>query len=56
MTAFAPSKRDRRLPALWAAIIGTVTAQHTGMLAARTAICGTRIIPLQIGEQIPHIC
>jgi len=38
------------------AIIGTVTAQHVGMLAARTAIGGTRIIPLQIGEQIPRIC
>jgi len=39
-----------------AAIIGTVTAKHVGMLAARTAIGGTRIIPLQIGEQIPRIC
>ncbi len=39
-----------------AAIIGTVTAQHPGMLAAKTAIGGTRIIPLQIGEQIPRIC
>ncbi len=39
-----------------AAIIGRVTAQHSGMLAARTAIGGTRIIPLQIGEQIPRIC
>ena len=39
-----------------AAIIGTVTAQHIGMLAAKTAIGGTRIIPLQIGEQIPRIC
>jgi hydrogenase expression/formation protein HypE len=38
------------------AIIGTVTAQHIGMLAARTTIGGTRIIPLQIGEQIPRIC
>lgn len=39
-----------------AAIIGTVTSQHIGMLAAKTAIGGTRIIPLQIGEQIPRIC
>jgi hydrogenase expression/formation protein HypE len=39
-----------------AAIIGTVTAQHPGMLAAKTGIGGTRIIPLQIGEQIPRIC
>ena len=35
---------------------GWVTAQHPGMLTARTAIGGTRIIPLQIGEQIPRIC
>jgi hydrogenase expression/formation protein HypE len=39
-----------------AAIIGSVTEKHAGMLAARTAIGGTRIIPLQIGEQIPRIC
>jgi hydrogenase expression/formation protein HypE len=39
-----------------AAIVGKVTSQHIGMLAARTAIGGTRIIPLQIGEQIPRIC
>jgi hydrogenase expression/formation protein HypE len=39
-----------------AAIIGRVTSTHPGMLAARTAIGGTRIIPLQIGEQIPRIC
>jgi hydrogenase expression/formation protein HypE len=39
-----------------AAIIGSVTAKHAGMLAATTAIGGTRIIPLQIGEQIPRIC
>ncbi len=39
-----------------AAIVGTVTEQHAGMLAARTTIGGTRIIPLQIGEQIPRIC
>jgi len=39
-----------------AAIIGTVTEKYVGMLAARTAIGGTRVIPLQIGEQIPRIC
>jgi hydrogenase expression/formation protein HypE len=39
-----------------AAIIGTVTSSHVGMLAAKTVIGGTRIIPMQIGEQIPRIC
>ena len=39
-----------------AAIIGAVTTRHIGILAARTAIGGTRVIPMQIGEQIPRIC
>ena len=39
-----------------AAIIGSVTSKHPGMLAAITAIGGTRNIPLEIGEQIPRIC
>jgi hypothetical protein len=38
------------------AAIVTVTAQPIGRLAARTAISGTRIIPLQIGEQTLRIC
>lgn len=39
-----------------AAIIGRVTAEHPGMLVARTAIGGTRVIPMQLGEQLPRIC
>ncbi len=39
-----------------AAIIGTVTDQHPGLLTARTAIGGTRVIPMQLGEQLPRIC
>jgi hydrogenase expression/formation protein HypE len=39
-----------------AAIIGQVTAQHAGMLVARTAIGGSRVIPMQLGEQLPRIC
>jgi hydrogenase expression/formation protein HypE len=39
-----------------AAIIGMVTDQHPGMLVARTAIGGTRVIPMQLGEQLPRIC
>lgn len=39
-----------------AAIIGEVTAQHPGMLVARTAIGATRVIAMQIGEQLPRIC
>jgi hydrogenase expression/formation protein HypE len=39
-----------------AAIIGEVTAQRPGLLLARTGIGGTRVIPMQIGEQLPRIC
>lgn len=39
-----------------AAIIGQVVAQHPGMLVARTGIGGTRVISMQIGEQLPRIC
>lgn len=39
-----------------AAIIGRITAQHPGMLAAKTPVGGTRIIAPQIGEQLPRIC
>ena len=39
-----------------AAIIGKVVAERAGMLTARTKIGGTRVIPMQIGEQLPRIC
>jgi hydrogenase expression/formation protein HypE len=39
-----------------AARIGHVTAQHAGMLVARTAMGANRVIPTQIGEQLPRIC
>jgi hydrogenase expression/formation protein HypE len=36
--------------------IGNVTAQHPRMLVARTAMGANRVIPTQIGEQLPRIC
>lgn len=39
-----------------AAIIGHVTAEHPGVVAARTGIGGTRIIDMMVGEQLPRIC
>ena len=39
-----------------AARIGTVTADHSGMLVARTAIGATRIVAPALGEQLPRIC
>ncbi|HEV2486242.1 MAG TPA: hydrogenase expression/formation protein HypE [Terracidiphilus sp.] len=39
-----------------AARIGQVTAEHKRMLVARTAMGANRVIPTQIGEQLPRIC
>jgi hydrogenase expression/formation protein HypE len=59
----APEAADRVLEALRAhplgrdaAVIGHVTAEHKGMLVARTAMGANRVIATQIGEQLPRIC
>ncbi|HEX4283569.1 MAG TPA: hydrogenase expression/formation protein HypE [Terracidiphilus sp.] len=59
----APEAADRVLAVLHAhplgrdaARIGHVTTQHPGMLVARTAMGANRVIPTQIGEQLPRIC
>lgn len=39
-----------------AAIIGEVVREHPGMLVARTTLGGTRVVDMQIGEQLPRIC
>jgi len=59
----APSSADAVLHAMRrhplgtaAAVIGTVVAERPGMLTAKTKIGGTRVIPMQIGEQLPRIC
>jgi hydrogenase expression/formation protein HypE len=36
--------------------IGTVTADHPGIVVARTGIGGTRVVDMQVGEQLPRIC
>lgn len=36
--------------------IGVVTRDHPGMVVARTAIGTTRVMTMQIGEQLPRIC
>jgi hydrogenase expression/formation protein HypE len=33
-----------------------VTDQHPGMVVARTGIGGSRVVDMQIGEQLPRIC
>jgi hydrogenase expression/formation protein HypE len=36
--------------------IGAVTAEHPGVVVARTGIGGTRVVDLPLGEQLPRIC
>ena len=36
--------------------IGTVVAEHPGVLVVRTGIGGTRVVDLPLGEQLPRIC
>ncbi len=39
-----------------AVILGRIVAGHPRVVALRTAIGGTRVVPLPIGEQLPRIC
>ena len=39
-----------------AAIIGTVTDEHPGLVFMKTRIGGTRIVDMLSGEQLPRIC
>jgi hydrogenase expression/formation protein HypE len=39
-----------------ARIIGTVTADHPGMVAMRTGLGTTRIVDMLSGDQLPRIC
>ena len=39
-----------------AAIIGEVVKAHPGLVTARTAIGGSRVIDTLVGEQLPRIC
>ena len=39
-----------------AAIIGHCVEDHPGMVVARTRIGATRLVDMQIGEQLPRIC
>lgn len=39
-----------------ASVIGTVTAEHPGIVTLRTALGANRIIDRPLGEQLPRIC
>jgi hydrogenase expression/formation protein HypE len=36
--------------------IGSCVEEHPRMVVARTALGGTRVVDLPIGEQLPRIC
>jgi hydrogenase expression/formation protein HypE len=64
LLAFVPADRaDEVLAAMrahpngtGARRIGTCVAEHPGMVVARTALGGTRVVNMPIGEQLPRIC
>lgn len=64
LVAFVPAGDAERVVAAMrahplgarAAIIGTCVAEHPAMVVARTALGGTRVVDLPIGEQLPRIC
>jgi hydrogenase expression/formation protein HypE len=64
LVAFVPADdADRVLAAMRkhplgirAEAIGHCVAEHPGMVVARTALGGTRVVDLPIGEQLPRIC
>ncbi|GGX73682.1 hydrogenase expression/formation protein HypE [Streptomyces anandii] len=39
-----------------AALIGECVAEHPGMVVVATALGGTRVVDLPLGEQLPRIC
>jgi hydrogenase expression/formation protein HypE len=39
-----------------ATVIGACVAEHPGMVVARTALGGNRVVNMPIGEQLPRIC
>jgi hydrogenase expression/formation protein HypE len=64
LVAFVPrDQADAALAALrahplgaQAAIIGEAVEAHPGVLVGRTGIGGSRVIDVQVGEQLPRIC
>jgi hydrogenase expression/formation protein HypE len=39
-----------------AAVLGRVVERHPGTVVMRTAIGGSRVVPMPLGEQLPRIC
>jgi hydrogenase expression/formation protein HypE len=58
-----PMEADRALAAMRshplgrdAAIVGSVVAEHPGMVVARSRVGGSRVVTQLAGEQLPRIC
>lgn len=64
LVAFVPPADAERVLAVMhahplgahAAVIGRCVEEHPGMVVARTALGGTRVVDLPAGEQLPRIC
>jgi hydrogenase expression/formation protein HypE len=64
LVAFVPAAQADEILAIMrnnefgkeATIIGRVTADHPGLVVARTAIGGSRVVDLPAGELLPRIC
>ncbi|GLF95417.1 hydrogenase expression/formation protein HypE [Streptomyces yaizuensis] len=64
LVAFVPRDRAEEVLAAMrahplgaaAAVIGECVTEHPGMVVARTAFGGTRVVDLPLGEQLPRIC
>jgi hydrogenase expression/formation protein HypE len=64
LVAFAPRDRSEEVLAAMrahpmgagAAVIGECVDEHPGMVVARTAFGGTRVVDTPLGEQLPRIC
>jgi hydrogenase expression/formation protein HypE len=64
LVAFVPETAAKEILAVMqnneygkeAVIIGRVTKDHPGLVVARTAIGGSRVVDLPAGELLPRIC
>jgi len=64
LVAFVPRERAESVLAAMrshplgagATVIGEAVAEHPGLVVARTALGGTRVVDMPLGEQLPRIC
>ncbi len=63
MAIVPPADADRLVAAMRthplgqsAAVVGTITAEHPGMVVLDSLVGGDRLVPLLSGEQLPRIC